>query len=72
VKAALTDGAKSVGIDCDTGEICDMLELGVVDAAKVKLQALKAAAEVADAVLKINTIIRKKEEGQPSQKMGGT
>lgn len=51
-----------VALDCDTGEIADMLELGVVDAAPVKLHALQAAGEIACAILQINTIIRKKDE----------
>lgn len=52
----------SLAVDCDTGEICDMTKCGIVDPAGVKLYALKAAAEVAEAILRINTIIRKREE----------
>ncbi|MEI6500046.1 MAG: TCP-1/cpn60 chaperonin family protein, partial [Armatimonadota bacterium] len=52
----------SVALDCDTGEVADMFELGVVDAAPVKLHALQAAGEIACAILRINTIIRKKDE----------
>jgi len=50
------------GLDCDTGEVADMVALGVVDPATVKIQALKTAAEVAQAILRINIIIRKKDE----------
>jgi len=53
----------SLAVDCDSGEVADMMELGVVDPALVKLHALKAAAEVAEAILRIDTIIKKKEEG---------
>jgi archaeal chaperonin len=53
--------AASLAIDCDTGDVADMYELGVVDPARVKLHALKAAAEVAQAVLRISTIIRKRD-----------
>ena len=35
----------------------------ITDPAKVKLYALKAAAEVAEAVLRINVIIRKRDDG---------
>ncbi|NPV26864.1 MAG: chaperonin [Firmicutes bacterium] len=52
----------SLAIDCDTGEVCDMEQLGVVDPALVKWYALKAAGEVAEAILRIDTIIKKKEE----------
>lgn len=56
----------ALALNCDTGEIADMLVLGVVDATAVKVHALKAAAEVAEAILRINTIIRKKEEARPA------
>lgn len=56
------------GIDCETGELVDMMEKGIVDPAPVKIHALLAAAEVAEAIMRINTIIRKKDErsAQPS------
>jgi len=43
-----------------------MLELGVVDPTLVKIYALKAAGEVAEAILRIDTIIRKKETAAQS------
>lgn len=52
----------ALAIDCDTGEVADMQSLGVMDPAGVKLYALKAAAEVAEAILRINVIIRKRDE----------
>jgi chaperonin GroEL (HSP60 family) len=57
----------SLGMDCDTGEVADMYKLGVVDPARVKIYALKAAAEVAEAVLRINIIIKKRSDDQPAQ-----
>jgi len=65
VRAAVAAGKEAVGIDCDRGEICEMFALGVVDATNVKLQALKTAAEVAEAVLRINLIIRRREKSHP-------
>ena len=50
------------GIDCDTGAIADMLVLGVVDPVPVKVHAIKVAGEVAVAILRIDTIIKKKED----------
>lgn len=61
--AQLAADSASVAIDCDSGETADMLAIGVVDPAKVKTYALKAAAEVAEAVLRINVIIRKRDDG---------
>jgi chaperonin GroEL (HSP60 family) len=39
-----------------------MVENGIVDPAEVKIYALKAAGEVAEAILRIDTIIKKREE----------
>jgi len=47
---------------CDTGEVADMYEVGVVDPTRVKTHALRAAAEVAEAVLRINIVIKKRDE----------
>lgn len=63
IAAQTAKNADSLGIDCDTGKVHDMLELGVVDPVPVKLHAIKAAGEVAVAILRIDTIIKKKEDG---------
>lgn len=55
-------GSNSLGIDCDTGDVADMEAAGVLDPAPVKTYALKAAGEVAEAILRIDTIIMKREE----------
>ncbi|MGI6647770.1 MAG: TCP-1/cpn60 chaperonin family protein [Bacillota bacterium] len=55
----------SLAIDCDTGEVKDMFELGVLDPALVKFYALRAAVEVAEAILRIDTIIKKRERAMP-------
>ena len=39
-----------------------MYENGIVDPASVKVYALKAAGEVAEAILRIDTIIKKRED----------
>ncbi|MGI6296806.1 MAG: TCP-1/cpn60 chaperonin family protein [Armatimonadota bacterium] len=61
------NGSNRLGIDCDTGEIVDMVKLGVLDPTSVKLHALKTAAEIAEAILRINTIIRKRDEEEPNK-----
>lgn len=71
VTAQLAQSRDSLGIDCDTGEVADMLDRGVIDPVPVKLHAIKAAGEVAVAILRIDTIIKKKEEGANAQKAGG-
>lgn len=60
-------GKDSLGIDSDSGEIKDMAELGVFDPVLVKRYALKAAGEVAEAILRIDTIIKKKEKTQAQE-----
>jgi chaperonin GroEL (HSP60 family) len=57
----------SLALDCDSGDIADMYELGIVDPARVKTHALKAASEVAEAVLRINVIIKRRDDAtQPT------
>lgn len=51
----------SLAIDCETGEVSDMLEMGILDPTLVKIYALKAAAEVAEAILRIDKIIKKRD-----------
>ncbi len=62
IAAQQESGSHALGVDCDSGEIADMIKCGVVDPAGVKLYALKAASEIAEAILRINTIIRKRDE----------
>ncbi len=61
--AAGEDRSGRLGIDCDTGEVADMWELGVIDPLPVKTHALRAAAEIAEAILRIDTIIKKRGSG---------
>ncbi|MGI6092525.1 MAG: chaperonin [Veillonellaceae bacterium] len=68
ITAQTSQNADSLGIDCDTGKVHDMLALGVVDPVPVKLHAIKAAGEVAVAILRIDTIIKKKEDGTAESK----
>jgi chaperonin GroEL (HSP60 family) len=63
-------GNDSLAVDCDSGEVQDMYEAGVVDPALVKTYALKAAGEIAEAILRIDTIIKKREDkgqGEPDK-----
>lgn len=62
IAAQVETGKNSLAIDCDTGQVVDMYEKGIVDPADVKIYALKAAGEVAEAILRIDTIIKKREE----------
>lgn len=68
IAAQASGSSDSLGIDCDSGEIADLLTRGVVDPVPVKIHAIKAAGEVAVAILRIDTIIKKKEEGNGAAK----
>ena len=45
------------GIDINTGKVENMFEAGVVDSAGIKINALKSAAEIVKAVLRIDRIL---------------
>jgi len=62
IAAQSETGKSSLAVDCDSGEVVDMYEKGIVDPADVKIYALKAAGEVAEAILRIDTIIKKRKE----------
>lgn len=70
ISAQEENNSDSLGIDCDSGEVADMWDLGVVDPWLVKSHALKTATEVAEAILRINTIIKKKENISVYDDMG--
>ncbi|WP_442603677.1 TCP-1/cpn60 chaperonin family protein [Paenibacillus sp. KN14-4R] len=56
----LRTGSDELGVNCDTGELMNMMEAGVVDPTRVKIHALQSAGEVAAAVLRIHTVIKMK------------
>lgn len=62
---AAQNQAKSttIGLNCNNGNLEDMLLNGIIDPLDVKYQALQGAAEVAIAILKIEKIIRAKALG---------
>lgn len=70
VARALEESGGDRGIDCDTGEVCPLLERGVIDPLLVKKHALQAAMEVASAILRINTIIKMKDGGHRTPQEG--
>ncbi|KAB2952293.1 chaperonin [Heliorestis acidaminivorans] len=62
IAAQMENNSDSLSINCDNGEVTDMWEIGVIDPVLVKVHALKAAGEVAEAILRIDTIIKKRED----------
>lgn len=61
VSVLLESSSYSMGVDCDTGMIEDVTVRGIWDPYFVKYYAIKTAGEVAEAILRINTIIKMKE-----------
>ncbi len=64
-------GMKTAGLDMDTGEPVDMLQLGVVEPLRVKTQAINSAAEAAVMILRIDDVIASKSGGAPGGGMPG-
>jgi thermosome len=60
---------KNMGINLDTGKPDDMLKLNVIEPLRVKTQAVKSAAEVANMILRIDDVIasRKAPPAPPGQ-----
>ncbi|HOB11728.1 MAG TPA: TCP-1/cpn60 chaperonin family protein [Syntrophomonadaceae bacterium] len=52
----------SISFDVNTGQPVDMVEVKVLDPALVKCHAIEAAGEVAAAILRIETVIKMKDE----------
>lgn len=56
----------SIGLNCETGKLIDVVKNGIVDPTLVKSHAVSAAGEVAIAILRINSIIKMRDEGEKS------
>lgn len=52
----------AISFDSETGALIDMREQGILDPAGVKRHALETAGQVATAILRINTMIKMKDE----------
>lgn len=63
--AQLNTETDDLGINCEDGKVASVVDLGVSDPALVKTYALKAAGEVAEAILRIDTIIKRKDPISP-------
>ncbi len=54
-------GSLGIGINCETGQVEDLLQNGVCDPYLVKYHALKSAGEVVEGILRINAIVKMKD-----------
>lgn len=62
ISAQKKSGRASISVDCEQGDLIDVVQAGIVDPTLVKIHALRTAGEVAVAILRINTVIKMKEE----------
>jgi len=61
-------GNTTAGLDMNKGAVGDMVELGIVESFKAKLQILLSASEAAEMILRVDDIIRaapRKREQDP-------
>ena len=56
--------AITYGLDVFTGEVQDMVKLGVIEPLKIKLQAIKSASEAAEMILRIDDVISASSSGK--------
>lgn len=54
-------GSLGIGVNCETGQVGDLTQNGIYDPYLVKYHALKSAGEVAETILRINTIVKMKD-----------
>jgi chaperonin GroEL (HSP60 family) len=71
VTAQRESGRDSLGVNCDTGDVADMWELGVIDPTSVKTYALRAAGEITEAILRIDKMIIIRRDEAPDHHAGG-
>ena len=50
----------NLALDCDTGKVVDLLETGIIDPIYVKIHGLQTAGEVAEAILRVHIIVKKR------------
>ncbi len=73
LRSAHEKGKTSYGINLFEGKVEDALEMGVVEPLKVKVQAIKSAAEAAEMILRIDDVISARRiEETPTPKTPGS
>nr|MDO8079818.1 thermosome subunit beta [Candidatus Freyarchaeota archaeon] len=60
-----------MGVNISTGDVSDMLEMGVVEPLRVKKQAIVSASEAAELILRIDDVIASRAHPAPEAGAGG-
>jgi len=73
LRAAHASGKKTAGLDMKHGTIGDMVELGVMEPLKVKAHIIRAAAEAAEMVIRVDNIVKAapRQRRDPRKMRGG-
>eukprot|EP00043_Microstomoeca_roanoka_P018434 m.197496 g.197496 ORF g.197496 m.197496 type:complete len:533 (-) comp16825_c1_seq1:78-1676(-) len=58
LRAAHAEGKTTLGLDMEKGVVADVQELGITESFKVKSQVLVSAAEAAEMILRVDSILR--------------
>lgn len=58
LRALHAEGNQTAGLDMEKGVVGDMVELGITESYKVKLQVLMSASEAAEMILRVDDIIK--------------
>ncbi|MHC1566932.1 MAG: thermosome subunit alpha [Candidatus Syntropharchaeia archaeon] len=67
LRAAHEQGSKYAGLDVYAGNTIDMLEAGVVEPLRVKMQAINSATEAATMILRIDDVIAAAKSKEPEK-----
>jgi thermosome len=59
-------GNKTFGLDANNGKVVDMVSSGVIEPLRVKTQAIRSAAEVANMIMRIDDVIASKATAPPT------
>lgn len=65
LRASHEKGLQNTGLDVFTGEVIDMVKSGVIEPLKIKTQAIKSAAEVAEMIVRIDDIVSAEKSKAP-------
>jgi len=58
LRAAHAKGEHTMGLECNTGSVADMAQLGIMESFRSKMSQLCAAAEAAEMIIRVDDIIR--------------
>ena len=70
LKARHDNNEKNVGINIFTNKVEDVLQQGIIEPLKIKLQAISSATEVATMILRIDDVLASRPNRQPSMSPG--